>query len=149
MYAPHTVTIYNIIHTVDPLTMEDTVELYGTVLHHVFFDAAKGVNVRKSGLVGADAVNLYIPCTVTASDVHTGTEKIFCRPGEYRLAKDKKNFWTLSVSGDGTDTLVLRGAVALESEGAVRVHDESYNLTSVDLKDYGRPNAWHWECGGA
>lgn len=149
MYAPHTVTIYNIVHTVDPETMEDVTELHGTVLRGVFFDAAKAANVRQSGMVGADAVTLYIPYSITAIDAHTGAEKRFVKPGEYRAAEDKSAVWTLSVNGDGIDTLMIRGEYVTDSEAEARLHDESYNLTSVDLKNYGRPTAWHWECGGA
>ena len=59
MYAPHTVTVYNVVREPDPATLKDVTNLYVTVLDGVFCEASKGVNVRKSGLEGADAVNLY------------------------------------------------------------------------------------------
>ena len=89
MYAPHTVTIYNVVHDVDTTTMEDTTELHCTVLKGVFFDASKGANVRQSGLEGADAVNLYIPFSVEATDGITGKDKVYCDPQAFRQLTNK------------------------------------------------------------
>lgn len=149
MYAPHTVTVYNILHTVNPDTMEDIAEMRGTILRGVFFDAAKAANVRQSGMVGADAVNVYIPFAVDARDAITGGWKMFAKPSEYRSSADRTAVWTLSVSDCGIETVIIRGEYVTEDETEARLHDESYRITSVDLKDFGRPSMWHWECGGA
>ena len=66
MYAPHTVTIYNIVQEIDPTTLDEVEKVYTTILRGVMLQASKGVNVRESGLEGADAVNLYIPFSVEA-----------------------------------------------------------------------------------
>ena len=65
---PHTVTLYN------PETKElpandfkPTLVHHITVLRGVLLDASKGSNVNQSGLEGADAVNLYIPCILYTS----------------------------------------------------------------------------------
>ena len=75
MYAPHTVTIYNVSHETDPETFRDVATAYITVIRGVFLEASKAVNVRQSGLEGADAVNLYIPFSAPAVDGLTGSEK--------------------------------------------------------------------------
>lgn len=80
MYTPHTVTVYNVVREPDPATLKDVTNLYVTVLDGVFCEAAKGVNVRKSGLEGADAVNLYIPFTVKAVDGFSGKPKTYTEP---------------------------------------------------------------------
>ena len=60
MYAPHTVTIYNVVREVDPATLDERETAYITVLHGVMLQASKGANVRTSGLEGADAADLFI-----------------------------------------------------------------------------------------
>ena len=65
MYAPHIVTIYNIVQEIDPTTLDEVEKVYTTILRGVMLQASKGVNVRESGLEGADAVNLYSPFSVS------------------------------------------------------------------------------------
>ena len=77
MYAPHVVTIYNIVRETDPATLEETEQAYITILRDVMLQASKAANVRKSGLEGADAVNLYIPFFVEAVDGKTGAAKTY------------------------------------------------------------------------
>ena len=93
MYTPHTVTVYNVVREPDPATLKDVTNLYVTVLDGVFCEAAKGVNVRKSGLEGADAVNLYIPFTVKAVDGFSAS--IFClkRQGGPMDAIHHRQWW--------------------------------------------------------
>ena len=69
---PHTITVYNAVQETDPTTFEETTKLYVTILRGVMLQASKAVNVRESGLEGADAVNLYIPFSVEAVDGTTG-----------------------------------------------------------------------------
>ena len=39
MYAPHTVTVYNVVREPDPATLKDVTNLYVTVLDGVFCEA--------------------------------------------------------------------------------------------------------------
>ena len=71
MYAPHTVTIYNVTQEQDQ-DFNDTQKSYITVIRGVMLQASKAVNVRESGLEGADAVNLYVPFASLAVDGVTG-----------------------------------------------------------------------------
>lgn len=95
---PHAVTVYNTYVETDPSTFEETTVNHITVLRGVLLDASKGSNVTKSGLEGADAVNLYIPVNVEAVDGVTGVEKRYIGPIEFWRAEDKSALWTLSVS---------------------------------------------------
>ena len=61
---PHTVTVYNTeTEELSENDFEPTLVNHITVLRGVLLDASKGSNVTKSGLEGADAVNLYNCCT--------------------------------------------------------------------------------------
>ena len=80
---PHTVTLYNVSTETNPATYKDETAVYITVLKGVLLDASKAVNVNKSGLVGADAVNLYIPFDVEATDGITGKPKQYMGPLEF------------------------------------------------------------------
>lgn len=80
---PHTVTIYNIVQEIDPATLDEVEKIYITILRGVMLQASKGVNVRESGLEGADAVNLYIPFAVEAVDGVTGKPKTYIGPQSF------------------------------------------------------------------
>lgn len=151
MYAPHTVTIYNIVQEVDPTTLDEVEKVYTTILRGVMLQASKGVNVRESGLEGADAVNLYIPFAVEAVDGKTGAAKTYAKPQEFVKAEDRSGLWTLSYDGNGGETLFIKGEFALDGTNlnVVRYHDDCYNVTKVDAMDYGSPDMQHWEVGGA
>ena len=148
MYAPHTVTIYNVVQEIDPETFRETAKLYVTILRGVMLQASKAVNVRESGLEGADAVNLYIPFTVEAVDGTTGKTKTYAGPQEFYNAADKSGLWTLSVKGNGGSTFFIKGEFVTDNETAALSHDDCYNLTKVDMMDFGSPDMRHWECGG-
>lgn len=149
MYAPHTVTIYNVVQEVDPTTLDEVEKVYTTILRGVMLQASKGVNVRESGLEGADAVNLYIPFGVEAVDGTTGKSKKYIGPKEFWKAKDKSELWTLSVTGNGGETIFVKGEYVTGDEDLISYHDDCYNLTKVDMKDFGSPDMQHFECGGA
>ena len=83
MYAPHTVTIYNIVQEIDPTTLDEVEKVYTTILRGVMLQASKGANVRESGLEGADAANLYIPFVVEAVDGKTGAAKTYAKPQKF------------------------------------------------------------------
>ncbi len=146
---PNTVTVYNVVQGTNPDTFEDTEALYITVLRGVFLDASKAVNVRESGLEGADAVNLYIPFSVDAADGLTGQAKRYVAPQEFNAAADKSGLWTLSYKGNGGTTLFVKGEFVSENLNLVQAHDDCYSLTKVDTKDFGSADMQHFECGGA
>ena len=88
MYAPHTVTIYNVTQEQDQ-DFKDTQKRYITVIRGVMLQASKAANVRASGLEGADAVNLYIPFSAAAVDGVTGAEKRYGGPQEFWRSADR------------------------------------------------------------
>lgn len=148
MYSPHIVTLYNMTVTTDPDTFEDVTVNNITILQGVFLEARKATNVIRSGLEGADAVSLYIPFDVTATDAQTGAQKTFASPMVYWASEDKSGLWTLTTD---KNTFFVKG-VAVEdmSEEAINLlHDGVYTVTKVDEKDFGRPHMRHWEVGGS
>lgn len=148
MYAPHTITVYNAVQETDPATFEEITKLYVTILRGVMLQASKAVNVRESGLESADAVNLYIPFSVKAVDGMTGKGKTYAPPQAFLAAADKSGIWTLSVNGNGGITFFVKGEFVTDNETVALAHDDCYNLTKVDMMDYGSPDMQHWECGG-
>lgn len=149
MYAPHTVTIYNIVQEVDPTTLDEVEKVYTTILRGVMLQASKGVNVRESGLEGADAVNLYIPFSVEAVDGVTGKPKSYAGPQSFFNAADRSDLWTLSHKGDGGITCFVKGEFVSDDMTVVLSHDDCYNVTKVDAMDYGSPDMQHFSVGGA
>mgnify|MGYP006928648625 CR=1 FL=1 len=145
---PHVVTLYN----------TETVELpeddfkpaltnHITVLHGVLLDASKGSNVNKSGLEGADAVNLYIPANVKAVDGITGEPKRYTGPIDFWRSDDKSDLWTLSV---GRNCFFVKGE-AVHPDWTLQTieaaYDDVYDVSKVDFKDFGG-DMIHWEVGG-
>ncbi len=158
---PHVVTIYNVSTESNPATYKDETAVYITVLKNALVDASKAVNVNKSGLTGADAVNLYIPFGVEAVDGYTGEAKAYVGPREFWQAEDKSKIWTLNLEGEGDAdsktherTFFVKGeAVPPPEVPADQVeayiglkYDSVYNVTKVDMKDFG--GLAHWEVGG-
>lgn len=152
MYAPHTVTIYNVTQETDQTTFKDVQKSYITVLRGVMLQASKAANVRQSGLEGADAVNLYIPFSTPALDGVTGTAKRYVGPQEFWRAVDKSGLWTLSTDGNGGTTFFVKGEVVEpeKTEEAIEMlYDDVYKVTKVDMKDFGSADMQHWEVGGS
>ena len=176
MYAPHTVTLFNVIQETDFQTFEEVEKVYVTILTGVFLDAVKAVNVRTSGLEGADSVSLFIPFSVDAVDAETLEKKSYLGPQQFWAASEdvRRGHWTISLEGNGGETFFVKGnplaRLATEDyDGIVssdefllvaatadylnakraRVADESYTVTKVDVKDFGRQSMRHWEVGGA
>ncbi len=140
---PHTVTVYNT-GDEDPVTFEKVNHI--TVLRGVFYDAAKAVNVRESGLTNADSVNLIIPYNVEAVDGETGEPQTYLPPKEYATAMDKRKHWTIKTS----DCFFVKGEVVrpgLSFQEINRAFDYVHNVNTVDEKDFG--NLQHIEVGGA
>lgn len=152
MYAPHTVTIYNVSQEEDKTTFEDVQKSYITILRGVFLEASKAANVRQSGLEGADAVNLYIPFSTPAVDGVTGAQKRYVGPQEFWRASNKSDLWTLSTDGNGGTTFFVKGEVVEpeKTEQTIEMlHDDVYKVTKVDMKDFGSASMQHFEVGGA
>ena len=143
---PHTVTLYNVQTETDPATLQDVTTSYITILRGVFLDATKAVNVRQSGLEGADAVALYIPFSVDAVDGVTGKAKRYVWPLEFWRAEDKRELWTLSTGGN---TFFVKGEAVEPDAGREAIelaHDGVYTVTRVACRDFG--GLRHWEVGG-
>lgn len=141
---PHTVTVYNVSIETNEM-FEDVTTNHITILHGVLLDASKAVNVRTSGLEGADAVNLYIPFSVEAIDGITREPKQYIPPIEFWRTDDKTGFWTLSDSGN---TFFVKGEVVEPNRDVQFIemaYDHVYNVTKVDEKDFG--GLQHWEVG--
>ena len=149
MYAPHTVTIYNIVQEIDPTTLDEVEKVYTTILRGVMLQASKAVNVRESGLESADAVNLYIPFSMEAVDGTTGKAKTYAPPQAFLAAADKSGLWTLSVNGNGGLTFFVKGEFVTDKEDVAMAQDGCYNVTKVDEKDFGSADMRHFEVGGA
>ena len=151
MYAPHTVTIYNVSQEEDKTTFEDVQKSYITILRGVFLEASKAANVRQSGLEGADAVNLYIPFSTPAVDGVTGAQKRYVGPQEFWRASNKSGLWTLSTDGNGGTTFFVKGEV-VEPEKTEQMiemlYDDVYKVTKVDMKDFGSESMQHFFVGG-
>ncbi len=152
MYAPHTVTIYNVTQETNQTTFKDVQKSYITVLRGVMLQASKAANVRQSGLEGADAVNLYIPFSTPAVDGVTGAQKRYVGPQEFWRASNKSGLWTLSTDGNGGTTFFVKGEVVEpeKTEEAIEMlYDDVYKVTKVDMKDFGSADMQHWEVGGS
>lgn len=149
MYAPHTVTIYNIVQEIDQTTLDEAEKVYTTILRGVMLQASKGANVRQSGLDGADAANLYIPFAVEAVDGKTGAAKAYAKPQEFAKAADRSGLWTLSYNGNGGETVFVKGEFISDNMTVVQYHDDCYKVTKVDAMDYGSADMRHFEVGGA
>ena len=145
---PHTVTIYNVVQEIDPATLDEVEKVYITILRGVMLQSSKGVNVRESGLEGADAANLYIPFSVEAVDGETGATKTYAKPQEFVKAADRSGLWTLSYNGNGGETVFVKGEFVSDNMTVVQYHDDCYNVTKVDAMDYGSADMQHWEVGG-
>ena len=149
MYAPHTVTIYNVVQEIDPATLDEKETAYVTVLRGVMLQASKGANVRTSGLEGADVADLFIPFSVEAVDGKTDAPKQYVGPQTFNAAADKSGLWTLSYNGEGGETVFVKGEFVSDDMTVVRAHDGCYNVTKVDVKDFGSQDMQHFEVGGA
>lgn len=152
---PHTITVYNVEIYTDKNTFKDVLVNHITILRGVLLDASKAVNVRESGLVGADAVNLYIPFGVEAVDGLTGEPKKYVGPLEFWRAEDKSEIWTMSIGGtkthgvDGSCFFVKGEAVHpdLDASAIEMMYDHVYDITTIDEKDFG--GLQHWEVGAS
>lgn len=148
---PHTITLYNTRYETDPKTLKDIAVNHITILKGVLVDESKASNVRKSGLEGADAVNLYIPFDVEATDPATGERKQYIGPVEFWGLPDKTGYWTMATN---RETWFATGVALPEDEikpESVFEHinlkfDSVYTVTKIDIKNFG--GLQHFEVGG-
>lgn len=153
---PHTVTLFTT-RTESGEGFKDITVNYVTILRGVLCDDSKASNVRASGLEGADAVNLIVPFGVEAidpADIDKKNPPIkkYVGPIEFWRLDDKSGYWTLTT---GQDTYFVKGvAIPYKSWKPEIVHDminalydDVYNVTKVDVKDFGELQ--HFEIGGA
>ena len=145
---PHTVTVYVTLHETDLTTMKDVEKHYITVLKGVLLVASKAKNVNESGLEGADAVNLYIPLSVDARDGKTGITQKYTGSVEWWRTADKSALWTLSKTGNCFFVKGEHVHYDLPVQTIKAMYDDVYNVTKIDLLDFGGDMA-HLEAGGA
>lgn len=147
MYAPHVVTVYN--------AYEDgnlNIVYNVTVLNGVLMDESKGTNIVKSGLSDADAVTMFIPDGVDARDGTTGNAKTYLPPKEFYASQNKSSYWTLDTGGQesATATYFIKGNIVenLSYAKLREKYDAVYDVSSVDVRDFGTPNMRHLQVGG-
>lgn len=138
---PHSVTIYTITEDVETAEVSTNI----TVVRGVLYDGTKAANVNASGLVSADAVNLYIPFDAKCIDGTTETPKSYIPPQRYKALLDKTGFWTM----DPESTFFVLGEIVnpdMPFQEINRRYDAVHRITKVDLKDFG--GLPHFEVGG-
>lgn len=148
MYAPHVVTLYNV--SEDPDTLELVYNI--TILSGVFLERAQGTNIAKTGLRDADSVRLFIPFSVTAIDGNSGERKQYIGPKAYRRLGSTEGYWTLDPGGasSGSDCFFVKGII-ISNDGyrALRnSYDDVYDVTTIDVRDFGSEDMQHWQVGG-
>lgn len=146
MYTPHTVTLVNVIEG-----NNSTMQYYLTVLHGVMLQASKHTNVHKSGLQDADAVTLFVPFSVRAQGAD-GNAKTYASPKVFEAMADHTGAWTLQAGGKsgGADCFFIRGEIleAVSYAQALKLYDDVFRVTSVDIRDFGSEAMRHWQVGG-
>ena len=137
MYTPHTVTL---------IMAGSDGEYNSVVLRGVFLDLSKRSNINKSGLADADAATLFIPFNVRSC-------KRYLSPKEYDALDDKSGCWTIFDDGEEScaDCYFIKGAQTeniYPFSKARATHDYCYQVSSVDLRDFGSARMRHWQVGG-
>ena len=123
MYAPHSMTWYEgrLVGNAQTYTRHE--------INEVMWQASKATNVIKSGNLGADRVNIWVPSLLS-----DGSERdtLSIKAGDYL------------VKGIVSDQITT----AFPITALIKKYD-AVKVTSVDLKDYGAPNMKHIQIGGA
>jgi len=146
VYTPHVVTLFN--------TWEDDnlVQQYNiTILDGVMLDVSKADNVSKSGLDNADSARLYIPFHVNAKGTNDA-KKTYLPPKQFDALTDKSGNWTLNAGGSGnsTSTYFVKGIVStgMSLSALKSAYDYVFDVTSVDIRDFGSSDMQHFQVGG-
>ena len=147
MYAPHVVTIYNAYES-ENLDLAYNI----TVIKGVLMDESRGTNIAKSGLSDADTVTLFIPFSAKAVDGVAGVERTYLPPKAFYSSTSKDEHWTLDTGGQssGVASFFVKGRVVDSgSYSSLRSrYDAVYNVSSVDIRDFGTPDMQHFQVGG-
>lgn len=148
MYAPHVATIYNAFEGADLNILYNI-----TILDGVLMDESKGTNIAHSGLDDADSVTLFVPFDVKATGAD-GNNKTYLPPKEFYASSNKASHWTLDTGGQasGVSTYFVKGTVVeAENQSYAKMrgkYDAVYNVSTVDIRDFGTPDMRHWQVGG-
>ena len=147
MYTPFTVTLYNA--ETDPITLAVSHNI--TTLEGVFLDISKAAHIEKTGLSDSDGVTLFIPSSVKATDPTTGAVKQYLDPKAYHGLSTKTGYWTLEAGGKDSslDCFFVKGTV-VSTNGYKYLrenYDYVFDVTTVDIRDFGSPNMHHWQVG--
>lgn len=139
MYTPHLVTL------VMSTEGDNGLEFNSVVLNGVFLDLGKRSNINRSGLADADAATLFIPFYIS-------TDKQYLPPKEYARQADKSAYWTIFDDGEasGADCYFVKGEIdaPVSYAEAKERYDYVYQVSSVDLRDFGSERMRHWQVGG-
>lgn len=148
MYAPHVATVYNAYEDANLNILYNI-----TILNGVLMDESKGTNIAESGLMDADAVTMFIPFDVQAVDA-LGNTKTYLPPKEFYASAEKGSHWTLDTGGQasGVATYFVKGTVVETVNSSYaklrEKYDAVYNVSSVDIRDFGTSDMRHWQVGG-
>lgn len=144
LYAPHTVTVYNVRE--DPATFERSVTV--TVLSGVNLEGGHGADAGEPGMQPTGKATLLIPLARKGVDPDTGAERVYAGAREYAAAADKSGLWTLDPNSD----FFVKGEV-VDASGSFQAmkssRDDVYRVRSVKRKDAGPEELWHLEVEGA
>jgi hypothetical protein len=130
-------TVYN--KYVDPVTRAEAYQRAPIVA--VMWENRKAANVIRSGLLAADSVAVYVPCSL-------GTN--YLKPVAWNALAVKTGKWTLAV-GD----IIVKGLVADEITTNFTVtalkakYDDVVVIKSVDTMDQGSQAMHHWQVGAS
>lgn len=123
MYAPHSLTWYEgrLANNAQTYTRHE--------INEVMWQASKATNVIKSGNLGADKANIWVPSLLSDGSER---EALSIKTGDYL------------VKGIVKDEITTNFPIT----SLIKKYD-AVKVTSVDLKDYGAANMKHIQIGGA
>jgi len=147
MFAPHTVTLVNVITSKNAdYTEENT--LHAVVLHGVFLDVSDGSRPSQNGSTNDYNATLLIPEDVDARDPFNGRKMHYVSPEEY---KGDDNTWTVKACGSTSniDCYFVKGERSAHDYRTMRMtYPNVYDSVSVTHYDYGSASMRHWEVRG-
>lgn len=144
MYAPHSVTVYNVCRDG---------EAYIAFLDGVFLDASRGGGVVQNGAVSEDAAALFIPLDCRAVDPVSGRAQAFCEPKAFDRLEDREGFWTIGPREGRccADCFFVRGRAVEPEMGFAEIrerYEDVFRVSSAAVRDFGGEDMRHWQIGG-
>lgn len=144
MYAPHSVTVYNVCR-------DGAVR--AAFLDGVFLDTSRGGGVMKNGAVSEDAAALFIPLDCRAVDPQSGQALSFCEPKDFDRLEDREGVWTIGPREERScaDCFFVRGRVVEPEMGFAEIRDryeDVFRVSSTAVRDFGGEKMRHWQIGG-